>query len=57
MTYTEAKTTEEIIMESLAVLRKNVEVTELRILKTTKGTVSGCCRGIRWKGSCNLFYP
>ncbi|WP_236013073.1 hypothetical protein [Heyndrickxia sporothermodurans] len=41
MTYTEAKTTEEIIMESLAVLRKNVEVTELRILKTTKGTVSG----------------
>ncbi len=41
MTYTAAKTTEEMIIESLSILKREVDVTELRILKTTKGTVSG----------------
>ncbi|MFE8696507.1 hypothetical protein ACFYKT_09180 [Cytobacillus sp. FJAT-53684] len=41
MTHTEAKTTEEMIIESLSILKREVDVTELRILKTTKGTVSG----------------
>ncbi|ETI69370.1 hypothetical protein [Neobacillus vireti] len=41
MTHIEASTTEEMIMESLSMLKRNEDVTELRILKTTKGTVSG----------------
>ncbi|ESU34156.1 hypothetical protein G3A_02490 [Bacillus sp. 17376] len=41
MTYIEAKTTKEMIMESLSILKSEEEVTELRILKTSKGTVSG----------------
>jgi hypothetical protein len=42
MTYTEAKTTEEMIMESLSILKGEGDVTELRILKhPNKGTVSG----------------
>jgi len=41
MVYTEVKTTEEMIMESLSILKRDGEVTELRIMKTTKGTVSG----------------
>ncbi|MEQ2465133.1 hypothetical protein [Niallia hominis] len=41
MTSTEAKTTEKMIMEFLSMLKRYGEVTELRILKTAKGTVSG----------------
>lgn len=41
MTQTLAKTTEEMIIESLSLLKKEGEVTELRILKTTRGTISG----------------
>lgn len=41
MTYTEAKATEKMIMEFLSMLKQDGEVTELRILKTAKGTVSG----------------
>ncbi|MGE7664279.1 hypothetical protein ACQKMN_01035 [Ureibacillus composti] len=41
MTYTEVKTTEEMIMESLSILKKEREVTELRILKTSRGIDSG----------------
>jgi len=41
MTHTEAKTTEEMIIESLSTLISEGEVTELRILKTSRGTVSG----------------
>jgi hypothetical protein len=41
MTHTEVKTTVEMIMESLSKLKREGEVTELRIMKATKGTVSG----------------
>lgn len=41
MTHTEEKTTEKKITESLSMLKRDGEVTELRILKTAKGTVSG----------------
>lgn len=41
MTHRETKTTEEMIMESLSSLKGEGEVTELRILKTSRGTVSG----------------
>jgi hypothetical protein len=41
MTQIETNTTEKMIMESLSMLKQDGEVTELRILKTTKGTVSG----------------
>ncbi|QJX63798.1 hypothetical protein HLK66_20565 [Niallia circulans] len=41
MTHTEAKATEKMIMEFLSMLKQDGEVTELRILKTAKGTVSG----------------
>ncbi|WP_432354603.1 hypothetical protein [Sporosarcina sp. A2] len=41
MTHTEAKTTEEMTMESLSILKRVGGVTELRILKTSTGTVSG----------------
>lgn len=41
MTYTEAKTIEEMITESLSILKREGEVTELRILKTSRGIDSG----------------
>ncbi|MCG1027041.1 hypothetical protein J5S49_01895 [Virgibacillus halodenitrificans] len=41
MTQTDAAATKEMIMESLSKLKRDADVTELRILKTAKGTVSG----------------
>jgi predicted RNA-binding protein Jag len=41
MTQTEAKTTGEMINESLSKLKRGGEVTEIRIMQKSKGTVSG----------------
>jgi hypothetical protein len=41
MAHEEAKTTQEMIIEALSVLKREGDVTELRILNTSKGTVSG----------------